>query len=93
MSIQRNGRRLDRDTSILFILTGVREPSLACLGSRDNTSALDKRVGEGRFSVVDCGNDLSARIDDRDSSVLLLTVRNNGHVPDIGSLVHKTSDL
>lgn len=54
LGIQRDGSRLDGDTPILFIGTGIHETSLTSFGSRNDTGTLDKRVREGRLSVVDC---------------------------------------
>lgn len=53
LGIQRDGSRLDGNTPVLFIGTGIHETSLSSLSSRDNTGTLDKRVGQGRLSVVD----------------------------------------
>jgi len=54
MSIQGDGSGLDGDTSILLIFTSVGKTSFTSFGSRDDTCALHKRVGESGFSVVNC---------------------------------------
>ena len=56
-SVQRNGSRLDGNTSLLLILSGVHESGVTSLGSRDNTGLLDQRIGQSRFTVIDVGND------------------------------------
>lgn len=54
LSVQRDGRRLDGDTTILFILTCVCETRFSGLRRRNDTSPLDEGVGEGGLSVIDC---------------------------------------
>jgi hypothetical protein len=73
LTVKRDSGRLDGNTSLLLILSGIGETSLTSLGSGNNTSLLDKGVGQGRFTVID--------------------VSNNGHVTDIGDLVHKGTHL
>lgn len=53
--VQGDGGRLDGDTTLLLVGTGIGETSLTSLGGRDNTGTLDERVGEGGLSVIDCG--------------------------------------
>ena len=53
--VQRDGGRLDGDTTLLLVGTSIGETSLAGLGGRDDTGTLNERVGEGRLSVIDCG--------------------------------------
>ena len=86
--VQRNGGGLDGDASLLFIGTGIGEALLSSLGSRDDTGTLDERVGQSGLSMVDW--ELSARLLRRSG---VLTVRNDRHVSDIGSLVHERTDL
>lgn len=71
--VKRDSSGLDSNTTFLLIGTGIHRTSLTSLGSRDNTSLGKEGVGEGRFSVIDVGND--------------------GHVTDIGCLVHQLADL
>jgi hypothetical protein len=54
LSIQRDGRGLDRHTTLLLICSRIREPSFSGFRGRDDTGALDEGVGEGGFSVIDC---------------------------------------
>lgn len=53
MGVQRDGGGLDRDTSILLILTSIGETSLAGFRGRDDTSPLNQRVGKSGLSMVD----------------------------------------
>ena len=53
LEVHRDGGGLDRNTTILFVLTGVRKPHFTSLRVRDNTSLGDQGIGEGRLSVVD----------------------------------------
>jgi hypothetical protein len=69
--VQRDGGRLNGDASILFILTGVCESSFTSLCGRDDTSALDQGVGEGRFAVIDVSNDGHVARDILELSMLL----------------------
>jgi len=52
-----DGGRLDGNSSVNLVLTSVRESHVSSLGTGDNTSLGDQRVGEGGFTVVDVGND------------------------------------
>lgn len=54
LGVQGDGGRLDRDTTLLLVGSGIREAGLSSLGGRDDTSTLDERVGEGGLSVIDC---------------------------------------
>jgi len=47
-----DGRGLDGDTTLLFILTSVGVPHVASLGSGNDTSHTDERVGQGRLPVI-----------------------------------------
>jgi hypothetical protein len=55
LGVQGDGSRLDGDTTLLFVGTGIGETRLTGLVGRDNTGTLDERVGEGGLSVIDCG--------------------------------------
>lgn len=59
LGVEGDGGRLDSDATFLFVRTSIRKPSLAGLGCRDDTGALDEGIGEGGFSVVDCGQSVS----------------------------------
>jgi hypothetical protein len=61
-SVQGDGGRLDSDTTLLLVGTSVGETGLSGLGGRDDTGALDERVGEGGLSVIDCGRVMSAAV-------------------------------
>ena len=52
-----DGGRLDGDTTVNLILTSVGETHVTGLGTCDNTGLGYQRVGQGRLSVVDVGND------------------------------------
>ena len=54
LGVQGDGSRLDSDTTLLLVSSGIGETSLTSLGGRDNTGTLDERVGEGGLSVIDC---------------------------------------
>jgi hypothetical protein len=73
LTVQRDGSGLDGDTTLLFVGTRIGGSGISSLGSGNDTSLGEKRVGQGRLAVVDMGN--------------------NGHVTDIGRLVHKLTDL
>ncbi|KAI6748621.1 hypothetical protein HG530_015394 [Fusarium avenaceum] len=73
LTVQRDGSGLDGDTTLLFVGTRIGGSGISSLGSGNDTSLGEKRVGQGRLAVVDVGN--------------------NGHVTDIGRLVHKLTDL
>lgn len=94
LGIQGDGSRLDGNTPVLFIGTGIHETSLTSLSSRNDTGTLDERVGEGRLSVVDCSS--LAYILWRDHLIwesMEHTVSNHGHVTDVGPAVHEGPDL
>jgi hypothetical protein len=55
LGVQGDGGGLDGHTTLLLVGTGVCETRGSGLGGRDDTSALDERVGKGGFAVVDCG--------------------------------------
>ena len=55
--VQRHTSGLDGDTTVLFVLTGVSETGLTSLVISDNTGLRDKRIGQGRLSVIDMSND------------------------------------
>ncbi|KAH3663650.1 hypothetical protein OGAPHI_005051 [Ogataea philodendri] len=48
-----DGGRLDGNTSLLFIFSGIGESGLTGLSSRNDTGSLHKRVSKSRFSVID----------------------------------------
>jgi len=50
---KRDGSRLDSDTSLLLIISGVHEPGVSSLGTSNDTSLGDKGVREGGLSVID----------------------------------------
>lgn len=50
-------RRLDGDTSVLFILAGVSEAGLTGAGPGDDTGLRDQRIRQRRLAVVDVRND------------------------------------
>lgn len=52
-----DGSRLDGDTTLLLVGASIGETSRTSVLGRNDTSALDERVGEGGLSVVDMGND------------------------------------
>lgn len=54
LSVQGNGSGLDGDTPVLLVLTSIGETLLTSLGGRNDTSSLNKRVGQSRFSVINC---------------------------------------
>lgn len=54
LSVQGNGSGLDGDTPILLVLPSVGEALLTSLSGGNDTSSLDERVGQSRFSVIDC---------------------------------------
>ena len=54
LSIQRDGRGLDRHTTLLLVCSRVRKPSFSGFRGRDDTGALDEGVGKGGLSVIDC---------------------------------------
>lgn len=72
-TVQGDGGRLDGNTTLLLVGTGIGRTSITRLCGRDDTSLGEKGVGQGRLAVIDVGND--------------------GHVTDIGRLVHQLTDL
>jgi hypothetical protein len=57
LGVKGDGGRLDSDTTLLLILSGIGETSLTSLSGRDNTGTLHQGVGQSRFTVIDVGND------------------------------------
>jgi hypothetical protein len=55
LGVQGDGGRLDGDTTLLLVGTGIGETRLSGLVGGNDTSTLDKRVGKGRLAVIDCG--------------------------------------
>ena len=51
--VHRDSGGLDRDTTLLFVLSCIRKPHITGLGGGDDTSLGDQGVGEGGLSVVD----------------------------------------
>ena len=45
--------RLDGDSSLLLVITGVHESGVSSLGSGNDTGLGDQGVGKGRLSVID----------------------------------------
>jgi hypothetical protein len=95
VGVQGDGGGLDGDASILFILAGVCEPSLASFGSRDDTSALDQRVGECGFSVIDVSNDrhVARGGDIRSCENGAIILFEDPYSPNVRWLVHQGTDL
>jgi len=60
LSEQRDGSRLDGDTTLLLVGTGIGETGGTSVGGRDDTSTLDERVGKGGLAVIDCERGRSA---------------------------------
>ena len=56
MSADSDLRRLDGNTSLLFIPTGVGETGIASFRLGDDTSFGDQWVGQRRLAVVNMGN-------------------------------------
>lgn len=56
-SEQRNSSRLNGNTSLLLILSGIHKSGVTSLSGGDNTSLLDQRIGQGGLTVIDVGND------------------------------------
>jgi hypothetical protein len=77
--VQRDGGRLDGDASILFILAGICEPGFTSFCGRDDTGALNERVGEGRFSMIDVSNDRHVAEDILEPVDTLAAVRIRSH--------------
>lgn len=57
LEVHGDGSRLDSDTTLLFILTGVHETGLTSTTGRDNTGLGHKRIGKSRLAVIDVSND------------------------------------
>jgi hypothetical protein len=55
LGVQGDGGRLDGDTTLLLVGTGIGETRLSGLVGGNDTGTLDKRVGKGRLAVIDCG--------------------------------------
>jgi hypothetical protein len=53
LKVHRYGRRFDGNASLLFILSCICIPGFTGLGTGNDASFRDERVGECRFSVVD----------------------------------------
>lgn len=53
VGIEGDGSGLDGDTTLLFICTRIRKPGFTGLGGRNDTSTLDKGVGQSGLSVID----------------------------------------
>lgn len=51
----RDGSRLDGDTTLLLIGTGVHSTRVTSLGGGDDTGLGEEGIGKGRLSVIDCG--------------------------------------
>ena len=49
----RDSGRLDRDTTLLLVVSGIRETHVTGLVGGDNAGLRDQRVGERRLAVVD----------------------------------------
>lgn len=78
VSVEGDGSRLDGDTTLLLIISGVCEPCLSCSCSRDDTSSLDKGVGKGGFSMVDvaeCISDKSSKPEQRSTYAMTEILR------------------
>lgn len=54
LSEQRDGGRLDGDTTLLLVGTSVGETGTSGVGLGNDTGTLDKGVGKSRLSVIDC---------------------------------------
>jgi hypothetical protein len=95
LGVQGDGGGLDGHTTLLLVGAGIRETRGSSLCGRDNTSTLDKRVGEGGFAVIDYSGVTSAICLSRcdRASLGVLTVGNDGHVTDVRRVVHETTDL
>jgi hypothetical protein len=57
---QGDGGRLDGDTTLLLVGTGIGETGGTSVGGRNDTSTLDERVGKGGLAVIDCERGRSA---------------------------------
>lgn len=92
--IEGDGRRLDGDTPILFIGTGIHETSLTSLSSRNDTGTLDQGVGEGGLSVIDCKQHRVSLLSQLNPTRQIThTVSDDGHVPDVSPAVHEGPNL
>lgn len=58
MGIKGDGSGLDGDTTLLFICTCIRKSGFTSLGGRNDTSTLDKGVGQSGLSVIDYETDI-----------------------------------
>lgn len=59
LGIERDGSRLDGDTTVLLIGTSVHVTTFTGLSSRDDTGTLDHGVGQSRLSVIDYNTNMS----------------------------------
>ncbi|TKW57868.1 hypothetical protein CTA1_8343 [Colletotrichum tanaceti] len=55
--VQGDGSRLDSNTTLLLVGTGIRRSRVSGLGGGDDTGLGQEGVGEGGLSVIDVGND------------------------------------
>ena len=53
LEVHRDSSGLDGDTTLFFVVTGIRETHVSRLRGSNDTGLGDKGVGEGRLSVVD----------------------------------------
>ena len=53
LEVHRDGSGLDRDTTLLLVVSGIRETHVTGLVGGDNAGLRDQRVGERRLAVVD----------------------------------------
>lgn len=49
-------RRLDGDASVLLVFARIGEPGLTCLGSGDDASLGDERIGQRGLAMVHVGD-------------------------------------
>ena len=56
-AVKRDGGRLDGDTTFLLVGTSVCGSGLTSFTGGDNTGFREERVGQGRFAVINVGND------------------------------------
>jgi len=52
LKVHGDGGRLDRNTTLFFVITSVRVTHLTRLGTSNDTSLADKGIREGRLSVI-----------------------------------------
>lgn len=53
LSEQRDGGRLDGDTTLLLVRTSIGETSRTSVGAGNDTGTLDEGVGKGGLAVID----------------------------------------